>query len=316
MPRWLPERLKRHIKSTLAALGARRRVAELERSERHVGQAELVAGLRGLGVEPGDTLFVHSSLKSLGFVEGGPAGVIAALQQSVGPEGTLLLPTYYVPGGTILATCEMRDYVFNKRVHGTNMGALPAQFLATPGVQRSIHPTHSVSALGRHARHVTESHHRAPSVFGVGSPWERFVGLPRAKVLGLGVSMGPVTFYHLLEDTMGDRFPVPVWLEKVYSMPCIDEDGHRCIVPVRAFDPVIAERRIDHKPRADLRAFFAAEFERAGLKRNGLVGLGESWVIPGRAFLDHLHAMAEQTITIYSTAEELAAWRPPPSPAR
>jgi aminoglycoside N3'-acetyltransferase len=309
---WLPEGLKRVARGTLAALHARRRTAELERTERHVSRAELVAGLRGLGVEPGDTLFVHSSLKSLGFVEGGPASVIAALQEAVSPGGTLLLPTYYVPGGTILATCEMKDYVFDKRVHGTNMGALPTQFLATPGVQRSIHPTHSVSALGRHARHLTDSHHLAPSVFGVGSPWQRFVELPQAKVLGLGISMGPVTFYHLLEDSMGNRFPVPVWLDKTYPMPCIDEDGQPCSVPVRAFDPVIAERRIDHKPRDDLRAFFAAELERAGLKRNGLVGQAASWIIAGRPFLDHLHALALRGITIYSTADKLRAAMSPP----
>lgn len=303
----LRDDLKRRIKGAIAAVHARQRAAQLERSERHVDQAELTAGLRALGVEEGDTLFVHSSLKSLGYVTGGPATVIAALREAVGPMGNVLLPTYYLPGGTILATCEMTDYVFDKRVHGTNMGALPSEFLATPGVCRSIHPTHSVSALGPDARWLTEAHHLAPSVFGDGSPWQRFVTTRRAKVLGLGISMGPVTFYHLLEDSMSDRFPLRVWQEKTYQMPCIDDAGQRCLVPVRAYDPVISARRIDQKARADLRDYFAQEFDRVRLKRNAVVGQAPSWLLPGREFLDHLTALADEGITIYATAEQLAA---------
>lgn len=299
--------LKRQVKAGLAWLGAKRRAAALEKSAPHVTAVQLAADLHRLGVELGDTLFVHSSLRSLGFVEGGPAAVIAALQQAVGPDGTLLLPTYYLPGGTIGATCEMTDYTFDPRVHGTNMGALPTAFLGTPGVQRSIHPTHSVSALGRLAHELTDDHHRAPSVFGVGSPWQRFIEAPQAKVLGLGISMGPVTFYHLLEDTMGDSFPLPVWTDRTYTLPCRDHKGRACTVPVRPFDAELTQRRIDQKPRADLRHYFAAEFEQVGLKTNGQVGEGRSWLIPGPGFLDHLRLLASQGITIYATADELAA---------
>lgn len=303
----LPEGLKSRIKSVIGRFEAQRRAAELERSEPHVGRSELVTGLRGMGVEDGDVLFVHSSLKSLGFVTGGPESVIAALQEAVGPTGTLLLPTYYLPGGTILATCQMSGYVFDKRVHGTNMGALPAAFLAVPGVERSIHPTHSVSALGHHARWLTAAHHRAPSVFGDGSPWQRFATLPRAKVLGLGISMGPVTFYHLLEDEMGAGFPLQVWAE-TFDMPCMDESGEPCRVPVRAYQPELAARRIDTKGRDDLRAWFSRSFEAAGLKRNGQVGQARSWVIPADGFLAHLRALAVGGVTIYATPEELARW--------
>lgn len=301
--------VKQLLKSLLGRVQASRRSAELERTQPHVDRNALVQGLRGLGLEAGDTVFMHSSLKSLGFVEGGVTTVIAALQEVLGPQGTLMLPTYYLPGGTILGTCQMKDYVFDKRVHGTNMGALPAAFLATPGVCRSIHPTHSVSALGRHARHLTEAHHRAPSVFGTGSPWQRFAEIDDAKVLGLGISMGPVTFYHLLEDTLGAAFPVDIWLDPVHELPCIDEAGQRCLVPVRAFKPT--NRRIDLKECGDLRDYFAREFERAGLKRNGLVGEGRSWVIPAQGFLEHLKQLASENITVYSTPEQLAA-RPLP----
>jgi len=299
--------LKQAAKAMLETLRRQRTASRIKQSERHVTRGELTADLLKLGIAPGDTLFIHSSLKSLGYVEGGAAAVVRAVQDAVGPQGTLLIPTYYMPGGTILGTCELKDYVFDARAHGTHMGRLPEAFLASPGIHRSIHPTHSVSAWGRHARHLTEAHHQAPSVFGVGSPWQRFLEIPNAKVLGLGISMGPVTFYHLLEDAMGDAFPVHVWLDGTYQMPCRDVDGKIWNVPVRPFEAAVTERRIDHPSRADLRDYFRDEFDRAGLRVTGRVGNADSWFISARDFYDHLKALAGDGITIYSTASELAA---------
>ncbi|MDN2713601.1 AAC(3) family N-acetyltransferase [Janthinobacterium sp. SUN120] len=293
-----------------AALQAWRRAAGARRARQnapHVTRAGLAADLARLGIAPGDTLFVHSSLKSLGYVEGGAPAVIAALQDAVGPQGALLLPAYYLPGGTVHAACAMPDYVFDPRRHGTHMGRLPEAFLASPGVRRSIHPTHSVCALGRHAADLTEAHHRAPSIFGMGSPWQRFIGCDHAKVLGLGISMGPVTFYHALEDAMGEAFPVPVWEEETRLLACLDHAGRRWDVPVRPFDPAVARRRIDHPGREDLRAYFQREFDAAGLRVNGQVGDAASWCIPAQAFYDHLRHMASEHVTIYASAAQLAA---------
>jgi aminoglycoside 3-N-acetyltransferase len=302
--------LERARRAARAALEAWRRAASarhLRHGARHVTRATLTAGLARLGIAQGDTLFVHSSLKSLGYVEGGAAAVIRALQDAVGPQGTLLLPAYYLPGGTVRATCAMPDYVFDPRRHGTHMGRLPEAFLAGGGIRRSIHPTHSVSAWGRHAADLTEAHHRAPSIFGMGSPWQRFIGCDQAKVLGLGISMGQVTFYHALEDAMGDAFPVPVWEDETVLLACLDHAGRRWEVPVRPFDPAVAQRRIDHPGRGDLRDYFHREFDAAGLRVNGQVGDAASWAIPAQAFFAHLRQLASEHVTIYASAAQLAA---------
>ena len=57
-------------------------------------RASLAADLRTLGVEAGDTLLVHSSLKSLGWVAGGTPAVIGALQDVLTESGTLVMPTF------------------------------------------------------------------------------------------------------------------------------------------------------------------------------------------------------------------------------
>jgi aminoglycoside 3-N-acetyltransferase len=298
--------LKNMVKGVLESMRRLRNEQQIRRSGGRVTRADLARDLARLGIARGDTVFVHSSLKSLGYVEGGAAAVIGALQDAVGQEGTLLVPTYYLPAGTVKATCELADYVFDPKRHGTNMGRLPETFLAQ-ATHRSIHPTHSVSAWGRHAQYLTEAHHHAPSIFGIGSPWQRFVGIEGAKVLGLGVSMGPVTFYHVVEDALGDAFPVPVWEERTYRLPCLDREGTRWDVPVRPFVPAVAARRIDYAAREDVREYFRQEFEGAGLRVNGKIGDAQAWFIPAQDFFDHLHRLAADGITIYSTPEQLAA---------
>lgn len=287
----------------------RRYASAQQRKKSHIRYTseDLLKDMRKLGIEQGDALFVHSSLRSIGFVEGGAEAVIQTLQEAVGEDGTFLIPTYYMPGGTIHGTCALSDYVFDFRKHGTHMGRIPEVFLKTPGIHRSIHPTHSVSAWGRYARQFTEAHHRAPSIFGQGSPWQRFLDTPKAKVFGLGVSMGPVTFYHLIEDSLGTEFPLPVWQDKVYELPCVDESGALCHVPVRPFNPAVVTRRIDYPACEDLRAYFWRDFALAGLLGEERVGGADAWIVDAGQFYERLILLAKHGITIYSTPEDLAA---------
>ncbi len=298
--------VKSFVKSILAARHREKRAAELRASRRLITKAELREGLESLGVRSGDALMLHSSLKSIGYVDGGPRAVLESLIDAVGPTGTLVVPTYWLPGGTILATCKLEGYVFDPRKHGSHLGRLPSTFLEFDRIARSVHPTHSVSAIGRHAKDVTASHHLAPSIFGEGSPWDRCHALD-AKVIGLGISMGPVTFYHMLEDRMGERFPLPVRLPDTYRLRCLDLQGKEVEVPVVPLDPQFMPRRIDAPGRDDLRDWFRREFDQQGLLDWGTVGEATSWSIPASRFYSHLERLAADGITIYSTPDQLAA---------
>lgn len=273
----------------------------------HIDRSTIVNDLRKLGIRSGDVVMLHSSLRSIGYVEGGARVVLECIYEALSPGGTLVVPTYYLPGGTIYNTCKMEDYVFDPQVHGSNLGALPAAFLKMHGVERSIHPTHSVSALGPKASYVVDSHHLAPSIFGEGSPWERCLQL-NAKILGIGISMGPVTFYHLLEDTLLNEFPLPVRLPEVHHLKCRDRNGHLIEVPVTPLDPVYNPRRIDNKARTDLQEFFMEDFHNAGILMKGRVGSAQAWYVPAQDFYQRLAWLAEQGITIYSEPDELATF--------
>ena len=49
--------------------------------------------LKDIGVQKGQAVMVHTSLSSLGYVCGGAQSVIEALLESVGDEGTIMMPT-------------------------------------------------------------------------------------------------------------------------------------------------------------------------------------------------------------------------------
>src|SRR4030042_1444878 len=54
----------------------------------------LVRDFTALGVQRGMTLLLHASLRALGWVNGGPAAVILALEEVLGQHGTLVMPTH------------------------------------------------------------------------------------------------------------------------------------------------------------------------------------------------------------------------------
>lgn len=54
---------------------------------------DILSALEQIGVNKWQTIMVHTSLSSLGFVCGGAQIVIEALLESVGDEGTILMPT-------------------------------------------------------------------------------------------------------------------------------------------------------------------------------------------------------------------------------
>lgn len=140
------------------------RIAREEQSHavRPVVQAhDFVSGLRSLGLRRGDGVVVHSSLKSLGWVEGGAETVIDALLEVVGPEGLLVVPTFtYKPTG------------FRPHLDPSQTGLVTERLRLRPNAIRSLHPTHSVAAIGTRAQELVKDHHLRPGL-GLDSPLDR-----------------------------------------------------------------------------------------------------------------------------------------------
>lgn len=171
---------------------------------------ELYEQFIACGIRKGDHIFVHTSLRSLGFVVGGEETVIRVLLDLVGEEGTVMMPAQTwknldpEKGVHWLEPREwwqtIRDYwpAYDKKVTpATGMGAVARMFCVWPGVERSDHPARSVAAYGKYARYLTE-HHDLSNIFGTDSPVDRLYQIG-GHVLLIGVGYDKNTSIHLAE---------------------------------------------------------------------------------------------------------------------
>lgn len=153
---------------------------------------------------------VHTSLSSLGFVCGGAQVVIEALLETVGSEGTVMMPTQSWKNLDPAAGVHweepeswwpiIRDNwpAYNKDITPTNtMGAVAEMFRKWPGTLRSDHPARSVAANGKHAAYLTENHDLS-NIFGESSPVGKLYELD-GYVLLIGVGYDKNTSLHLAD---------------------------------------------------------------------------------------------------------------------
>jgi len=153
------------------------------------------SALGRLGVSPGATVLVHSSLRSFGWVEGGPDAVIDALLTAAGPEGNVMVPT--LTGSPELGPGN--PPVFDVRSTPCWTGIIPETFRGRPGAVRSLHPTHSVACIGPDAKSLLDRHHDCPTPCGRRSPYFRLAA-GNGLILLFGVDFESVTLFHTIEE--------------------------------------------------------------------------------------------------------------------
>lgn len=160
--------------------------------------AELVAQLRALGVPAGAVLLVHTSFRSVRPVQGGPAGLIEALREAVGPAGTLVMPSWgddddapFEPAATPATD---------------DLGVVADTFWRLPDVARSHHPF-AFAAAGPQARAIVADPLPLPPHIPA-SPVGRVHELD-GQVLLLGVGHDANTTIHLAELMAGVPYGVP-----------------------------------------------------------------------------------------------------------
>jgi aminoglycoside 3-N-acetyltransferase len=172
--------------------------------------ASLGADLRALGLSAGDTVLVHSSASSLGFVAGGAQAVVQALLDVLGPDGTLVVPAHTPdncdPAGWSNPPVPQAWWpVIREQAPGFDRARTPSRWIGViaetvrtwPGAVRSDHPQVSFAALGRRAAEVTDGH-QLDDALGERSPLGAIYRLD-GKVLLLGCDHDSNTSLHLAE---------------------------------------------------------------------------------------------------------------------
>lgn len=199
----------------------------------------LAEDLRKMGVTAGDTLLVHSSMSSMGYLVGGPSTVVRALLSVLGAEGNLLMPSSPVNGRQ--KEYMESDPIFDVRNSPSRMGAITEYFRTMQGVVRSFHPTEPVCAFGPFAQFYTEEHFGQLTPYNKKSPFYR-VAEANGKILYAGVTLDNAgTSLHTLEDAV--KFKYPVYDAQTYAAKMVDVDGNEYIMDTKVHNPEYSDKR-------------------------------------------------------------------------
>jgi aminoglycoside 3-N-acetyltransferase-4 len=170
---------------------------------------DVTAQLLDLGVEPGGVLLVHSSFRAIRPIEDGIEGLIAALRDALGPQGTLVMPSWSGEDDEPFEPTESPS--------DDDLGAVPQLFWRLPDVQRSRH-VHAFAAAGPRAAFVLQDPLPLPPHVPE-SPVGRVHELD-GQVLLLGVGHDADTMIHLAEVMSAVPYGLPKHLTVL-------EDGER-----------------------------------------------------------------------------------------
>jgi len=155
-----------------------------------VNKEEIKTALKDVGIKSGDSAIVHSSLKAFGKVENGPDDIIDAMLEVIGPEGTVVFPTF------TLSFQANENVIFDMVNSRSETGVITELFRKRPGVLRSSHLVHSVAVKGKRE---LEALGDGILPCGKGSPFE-FLYNVNAWNIFLGVGFTSCTALHMVEE--------------------------------------------------------------------------------------------------------------------
>jgi len=186
--------------------------------------ADIVRAFRQSGVRSGDLLMLHSD--SMVLAQLPPMSTeerckifFDALDEVLGPDGTLVLPTF-----TYSFTKKQN---FNVRETPSTVGMLTNYFRVLPGVKRSRDPNFSVAVKGRLSQELTSAD--SDDCFG---PNSVFALLEKhdAWLAAMGCGIDRLTFIHYVEQKANVNYR---YFKKFSGM--IESDDSETFAEVRYF---------------------------------------------------------------------------------
>lgn len=201
--------------------------------------ARLRADLTALGLEPGRTIMLHTSVKAVGPVMGGPNTILQAVLDVLTPAGTVMMYAGWedIPDTVHELPPEARAVYLDQHpafdpavARAVRENSVLAEFLRTwPGTRRSANPEASMVANGARARWLTDDHALSYG-YGAGSPLEKLTQAD-GQVLLLGAPLDTLTVLHHAE------YRARLRQKRVIRYTCpVLQDGRTVWVEVEDFD--------------------------------------------------------------------------------
>lgn len=183
----------------------------------HLQVSDIYDACHAAGIKRGDLLLLHADAMATAQLPPAPTEqcletLLSALEEYLGPQGTLILPTF--------SYSFCRDECYDPAHTPSTVGLLTEYFRRRPGVLRSHDPLFSVAAKGARAAEAVNAD--SAECFGP----ESFFAWLHANYARLGFlacSMSVATMVHYVERRTG----VSYRHDKVFTGWVIGEDGSR-----------------------------------------------------------------------------------------
>lgn len=237
-------------------------------------QSQLISDLKSLGVADGQTVMMHSSVKAVGAVMGGPNVILQAILDTLGTDGTLMMYAGWqdIADFVLDLPAETRQVYYDEHppfdpatARAVREHSILAEFLRTwPGAQRSLNPEASMVAVGAFAAQITQDH-PLDYGYGAGSPLAKLVER-KGKVLMIGAPLDTITLLHYAENRAQMAHKNIIH----YQCPIL-RDGQKVWVDIEDYDT--GEEHADYTFDGIARAYLAE-----GHGRQGKIGNAESYL--------------------------------------
>lgn len=159
----------------------------------HYTRGDVIEALQKIGIEQGDSVFIHSNLGFLGMMENCGTkeklceGFLGAVKAVIGEEGTVILPAYSY------SFCH--GEIYDPMETGTTCGMLSEYVIHQFGCNRSLDPNFSICGVGKNISYYRDCNvHEA---FGEDSFWERLIN-KGGKIMCVNFDAGS-TLIHYIE---------------------------------------------------------------------------------------------------------------------
>lgn len=241
-----------------------------------------------LAVKKGMILYVHSSTDKLN-ISFSAFRLLEILLDAVGEQGTLAFPCWHYRNRAE-DYLKKPDAVFNQKRSPTTMGLLPELARRHKSAVRSLHPTTSIVALGAKAHELIDEHHLDIYPNGTKSPLYKMMKY-NSRIIGLGEKVVSLSFVHVVEDVLKEKFPVQTLSDKPKPGKTIDINGKGHFIETLLPHSNIASR--------DIPAFFGKHISKEACRSFSAKGVNYFTADPKLLF-DELKLLAMEGKTIYN----------------
>jgi aminoglycoside 3-N-acetyltransferase len=158
-------------------------------------KVDIYRDISKIPINKSGTLLIHSSMKSIGEVQG-RADTILDIFIELMKDGLLVFPTH------TWDSYNNKDDTYNPLTEPSCVGILSNLFMKREGVVRSLHPTHSVAAIGKDSDDFIDGEEFSNTPCPRNGCWGKLYNR-RAQILFIGVNLTKNTFIHGVEEWNG-----------------------------------------------------------------------------------------------------------------